>query len=89
MVLVDDVAAALVEAYRRARPWRDSEHRGFFTELRLACLRFTASRLRDFETPRRGAADRRYLDYRDFLDRLRCIEGAGEATTLRRLGLRP
>jgi homoserine kinase type II len=89
MVLLDDVAAALTDAYRRVRPLRDSERRGFFTELRLACLRFTASRLRDFETPRHGAADRRYLDYRDFLDRLRCVEGDGDATTLRRLGLRP
>jgi homoserine kinase type II len=90
LVLVDDVAAALVESYQRVRPFAPSERRGLFTELRLAALRFTTSRLRDFETPRKGdVAERRYLDYRDFLSRLHLFEGAGERTTLRRLGLRP
>jgi homoserine kinase type II len=87
--LDDDVATALVAAYQRVRPLCPSERRGLFTELRLAALRFTTSRLRAFETPRRGAADRRYLDYRDFLGRLHCFEGWGERGTLRRLGLHP
>ena len=90
MVLVDDVAAAIVEAYQRVRPLVQSERRGFFTELRLAALRFTSSRLRDFETPRLGVdVDRKYLDYRDFLARLDCFEGLGERASLQRLGLRP
>ncbi|MBM4281409.1 MAG: hypothetical protein FJ137_11845 [Deltaproteobacteria bacterium] len=87
--LRDDVAAALVDAYQRVRPLAASERRGLFTELRLAALRFTASRLRAFETPRRDAVERRYLDYRDFLARLHLLQGDGERTTLRRLGLRP
>jgi homoserine kinase type II len=88
MVLVDDVAATVVDAYQRVRPLADSERRGLFTELRLAALRFTSSRLRDFETPRLGDnAERKYLDYRDFLARLDLFEQEGERATLRRLGL--
>jgi homoserine kinase type II len=90
MVFVDNVAAAIVDAYQRVRPLAPSERRGFFTELRLAALRFAASRLRDFETPRLAPhGERKYLDYRDFLARLDLFEGHGERATLRRVGLRP
>lgn len=77
-----DVACcrALVDAYQGVRPLRPSERRGLFTEARLAAVRFTASRLRDFEVPRedRAGAHRTYLDYRDFLARLDALEGMGE-----------
>jgi Ser/Thr protein kinase RdoA (MazF antagonist) len=86
--LDDEIAAAVVDAYARARPLAPSERRGFFTELQIAALRFTASRLRAFETPRRDAVERRYLDYREFLARLHFFQGHGERATLRRLGLR-
>jgi homoserine kinase type II len=89
MVLKDDVAAAIVAGYERVRPLAPSERRGFFTELRLAALRFASSRLRAFETPGKGDnVERKYLDYRDFLARLDLFEGLGERATLQRIGLR-
>ena len=88
MSLRDDVAAALVEGYLKVRPLRDSERRGFFTELRLAAVRFTASRIRDFEAPGNQGGERRYLDYRDFLARLDVIEGRGERSLRQALGVR-
>lgn len=80
MVLVDDVVAALVDGYRAVRPFAPSERRALFVEWRLAAIRFAASRLRDFEAPARhgDAAERRYLDYRDFVARLDVLEGRGE-----------
>lgn len=88
MSLREDVAAALVEGYVKVRPLRDSERRGLFTELRLAAVRFTASRIRDFEAPGKQGGDRRYLDYRDFLARLDVIEGRGERSLRQALGVR-
>jgi homoserine kinase type II len=86
--LVDDVAAAIIEAYQLIRPLSPAEKRGFFVELQLAALRFTASRMRAFETSRGHGAQRRYLDYRDYLSRLHLLQGYGERKTLARLGLR-
>lgn len=71
---------ALVEGYQRVRPLHDSERRGLFVEAVLGAVRFTASRVRDFELPRadRAGAQRAYLDYRDFGARLDALEGMGE-----------
>lgn len=71
---------ALVQAYQGVRALAPSERRGLFTEARLAAVRVTASRLRDFEVPRddRAAAHRAFLDYRDFLARLDALERMGE-----------
>lgn len=88
MALRDDAAAALVDGYQRVRRFTPAEQRGFFTELRLAALRFTASRIRDFEVPRAGASERRYLDHRDFLARLDVVEGRGQRELNKILGLR-
>ncbi len=88
MILHDDAAAALVDGYQRVRPFSPSEKRGFFTELRVAAARFTASRIRDFEVPRATVGERRYLDHRDFLARLDVVEGRGEGALRQVLGLR-
>ena len=93
LALDDDNAAALVDGYLRVRPFSPSERRGFFAELSLAAVRFTTSRIRDFEVERPGdiagaKADRRHLDYRDFLARLDVIEGRGERALRASLGLR-
>jgi homoserine kinase type II len=75
---------ALVAAYQAVRPLQPSERRGLFDEARLAAVRFTASRIRDFELPRadrvdREGAHRSHLDFRDFLARLDALEGMGES----------
>jgi homoserine kinase type II len=88
MALVPDVAAALVAGYQRERPLTPSERRGLFVELRIAAIRFAASRLRDFGLPRDDAPDRRVLDPADFIDRLAFFEGHGERATLAALGIR-
>ncbi len=87
MTLRDDVAAAFVEGYQRVRPLTATERRGLFTELRLAAIRFAASRLRDFGLPRDDAPERRVLDPIDFIDRLHVIEGAGEQAIRKAVGL--
>lgn len=89
MVFRPEVAAALVDGYRRCRPLSSSEVRGLFTELQLASIRFATSRLRDFAVPRDGPApERRVLDPADFVQRLEGLQGAGERSTLKALGLR-
>ncbi len=89
MVFRPEVAAALVEGYRRQRALSSSEVRGLFTELRLASIRFATSRLRDFAVPRDGPApERRVLDPADFVQRLEGLQAAGETSTLKALGLR-
>jgi homoserine kinase type II len=89
MVFRPEVAAALVAGYRCHRPLSSSEVRGLFVELQLAAVRFAASRLRDFAVPRDGPApQRRVLDPADFVQRLEGLQGAGESSTLKALGLR-
>lgn len=88
MVLRADVAAALVDGYQQRRRFAPSEVRGFFTELRFAALRFTASRIRDFEAPGKQGGERRYLDFRDFQQRLDVVEGHGDRGVRALLGVR-
>jgi homoserine kinase type II len=89
MTLREDVAQALVDGYQRVRRLRPSERRGFFGELRLAAVRFAASRMVDFALPRSAAstAERRYLDPADFIARLDLLEGHGDRGLRRRLEL--
>lgn len=89
MRLREDVAAALVDGYQGVRRLRPSERRGLFGELRLAAVRFAASRMRDFALPRPAGsvAERRFLDPADFLERLDLLEGLGERGTARALAL--
>ncbi len=69
-----DAAAALVDGYQGVRALTPSERRGFHTELRLAAIRFAASRLKDFGLPS-TAVERRPLDPQDYVDRLAIIDG--------------
>ncbi len=80
---------ALLEGYQQLRRLAPSERRGLYLEALLAAVRFTASRLRDFEVPRPGRDQvaRAFLDYRDFLARLDALEGLGERGFLRMVGL--
>lgn len=70
---------AFVQGYQEVRPLPPSERRGLYAETCLAALRFTASRVRDFELPRpeREGSARDRLDYRDFLARLEALEAMG------------
>jgi homoserine kinase type II len=83
-----DVAAALLDAYQRVRPFSRSEVRGFHTELRLAAIRFAASRLKDFGLPS-SAVERRALDPQDYVERLHAIDAAGARHVAALLQRRP
>lgn len=80
---------ALLAGYQQVRRLLPSERRGLYGEARLAAVRFTASRLRDFEVPRPGrdGAARAFLDYRDFLARLEALEAIGPKGFARMVGL--
>jgi homoserine kinase type II len=79
----------LIAGYQSVRRLAPSERRGFFVEAQLAAVRFTASRLRDFEMPRpsREKAARTHLDYRAFLARLDALQALGERAFLGLMGL--
>ena len=69
-----ECAASLFAGYQHERPLDDDERASLRAELRYATLRFTASRLVDFELPRDDDdVDRDYLDYRDFLARFEAV----------------
>lgn len=74
-----ELCRGLVRGYQEVRPLAASERRGLWCETQLAALRFTASRVRDFELPRPGreGAARDRLDYRDYLARLEALEAMG------------
>jgi homoserine kinase type II len=86
----DACCRALVDGYRAVRPLAPSEARALFGEALAAAVRFTTTRLRDFEVPRADRpadAHRTYLDYRDFLARLEVVEGLGDKGFRRLLGV--
>jgi homoserine kinase type II len=70
------LARALVAGYAAVRPLTQTERRGLFTETAFAALRFTLSRVRDFEL-REGDADRDHLDYREYERRSEALEALG------------
>jgi homoserine kinase type II len=82
-------ARSLVAAYQGVRRFTASERRGLFTEALLAAVRFTASRMRDFEVkkPGRESASRAFLDYRDFLARLDALHAMGPRAFAQMVGL--
>ncbi|HEY4223297.1 MAG TPA: homoserine kinase, partial [Myxococcota bacterium] len=82
-----DRCQALVAGYQSVRPLSPTEKRGLFVEAVFAAVRFTASRVRDFEVPRAGAPERSYLDYRDFAARLDAIEALGPKPFRRLVGI--
>lgn len=82
-------ARALLAGYQGVRKLAASERRGLFTEALLAAVRFTASRMRDFEVhkPGREHAARAFLDYRDFLARLDALLALGPRGFAQMMGL--
>ena len=75
--------------HQQVRRLRPSEQRGLLGELRLAAIRFAASRMKDFSLPRAegSVAERRFLDPADFFERLDLIEGLGDRGVRQALGL--
>lgn len=88
-VFEPELCQAMVRGYQAVRPLSSTEKRGLHTEALLAAVRFTTSRIRDFEVPRAGhsAAQRTYLDYRDFLGRLQELDALGDHGFRRLVGL--
>jgi homoserine kinase type II len=85
----DDLSAelcrALVEGYQEIRPLSPAERGELFHEARFAAIRFSITRITDYELRPRGRGV--FKDYRRFLARLRAIEALGEAGLLTHLGL--
>jgi len=72
------LAHALGSGYASVRPLEAAEKRAFYTEARLAAVRFTITRITDYAM-RGGAQSRVMKDWRRFLARLDAIEAMGEA----------
>jgi homoserine kinase type II len=73
------LAAALVGAYRKARPLEPAEDQMFYTVARQAALRFTITRITDVELNPAAAARRESKSYRRFHARLLALRAMGEA----------
>jgi homoserine kinase type II len=80
---------ALLAGYGATRPLREEERRGLYAEARFAALRYTVSRIRDFELsplpPERLAPK----SFRDFLSRLEVLRALGPARFLDLCGFLP
>ncbi len=70
-----ELARALVDGYTRARPLPEAEAEALHAEGSFAALRFTITRLTDFELRPRGSGV--YKDYRRFLARARALAELG------------
>jgi homoserine kinase type II len=75
--LEQGLARALVRGYARERPLSAAERAAFYEDAIFAALRFSITRITDYELRPRGAI--LYKDYRRFLGRLSFIEGLGPA----------
>jgi homoserine kinase type II len=91
-----DLCFAFVDGYQSVRRLQKSEILFLFNESLLASLRFSISRIRDFEiahdTSNRDrdgdvTPDRDYLDYREFERRFNFLEGVGDRKFRKMLGL--
>jgi len=71
------LAAALVAGYEAVRSLTPAEKHAFYTEARLAAVRFTITRITDYAM--RGGEGRVMKDWRRFLARLEALEAMGEA----------
>jgi homoserine kinase type II len=76
---------AMIEGYQRARPLSSEEIALLHPEGRFAALRFTITRLTDFELRPRGAGV--FKDYRRFLARADALDALGPSGFLTFLGL--
>ena len=70
-------ARALVDGYASVRALNDAERAQLHSETRLAALRFTVTRINDFEIGDAPAGPRQYLDYRDYLARYDALQEWG------------
>lgn len=71
------LSRALVAGYVAARPVPAAEMRAFYTEARLAAVRFTITRITDYAM--RGGENRVMKDWRRFLARLDALDAIGPA----------
>lgn len=78
---------ALLAGYGAVRPLRDDERAGLYAEARFAALRYTVSRIRDFELSPLPPERLERKSYRDFLSRLEVLEAMGPARFLELCGL--
>jgi homoserine kinase type II len=68
------LARSLVEGYASVRPLEPIERASLRTELAVAALRFTTTRITDYAMPRAGVGDRVIKDWRRFWSRLQAVE---------------
>jgi homoserine kinase type II len=80
-----DLARSMIAGYSATRTLPEEERARLHDAARLAALRFSITRITDFELRPRGAG--LYKDYRRFLARLRAIEQIGPAAWPAALGL--
>jgi homoserine kinase type II len=71
-----ELARAMVAGYESARALRAAEKHAFYTEARMAAVRFTITRITDYAM--RGGENRVMKDWRRFLARLDALEALGE-----------
>jgi homoserine kinase type II len=70
-----DLARAMAHGYASVRPLEPDERAAFFDEARFAALRFSVTRITDFELRPAGTGVRK--DFRRFVARLEAIERMG------------
>lgn len=80
-----ELASALAEGYVSVRPFSSEERDRLFYESRFAALRFSITRITDFELRPRGSGV--YKDFRRFLARQRTLDRMGPAGLLAMLRL--
>ena len=78
------LARALLDGYEEVRPLQGAEQADLLLAGKLACLRFTSTRITDYELRPKGLG--KYKDYRRWLARLRWLETLGEAGLRTSLG---
>jgi homoserine kinase type II len=69
-----ELARSLIEGYASVRPLEQQEREGLRTELAIAALRFTTTRITDYAMPRAGVGERVIKDWRRFWARLGAVE---------------
>ncbi len=78
------LAGAMLAGYTSIRPFLRHEKHAFCTEMRMAALRFTITRITDYAMRSRDASGKRVMkDWRRFLARLDAVETASVSTFFR------
>jgi homoserine kinase type II len=80
---------AFLSGYGAVRPLGEDERRGLYAEARFAALRYTVSRIRDFELSPLPPERLARKNYRDFLSRLEVLRTLGPARFLDLCGYLP